>query len=416
MSQSGDSVALWRDDGRKQPFADFVSPQPQVCALGLAPRQRAMAEYSGAINYAYHLDAAKLALLLSRHATERLGVRHVSDHVTHVDRGEEGDVAAVRTRTHGAIAGDLFVDCSGSAALLIEGCCGVASIDRTGELFNDRALVLQVPVPADSAIASTTNATAHSAGWIFDIGLPTRRGLGCVYSSAHLSEADAEATLRGYIGKTAPWVRQDSLSPRLIRFRSAYRERPWERNVVAVGQAGGFIEPLEASAIVMIELALDALVRNFPKTRAAMDIQARRFNDLARYRWERIVEFVKLHYLLSRRPEPYWRDHRQASTVPPRLADLMQVWKDQVPSEFDLPAATEVFSAASHQYILYGMGFPPPDDAVIGPSDRDSAQQAVKQGVQRTRSLTASLPTNRAYLDALREAHSVSLLTKDMTG
>ncbi len=185
---------------------------------------------------------------------------------------------------------------------------------------------------------------------------------------------------------------------------------------MAVGQAGGFIEPLEASAIVMIELALDALVRNFPKTRAAMDMQARRFNDLARYRWERIVEFVKLHYLLSRRPEPYWRDHRQASTVPPRLADLMQVWKDQAPSEFDLPSATEVFSAASHQYILYGMGFPPPDDAAVGPSGRDTAQQAVKHGMQRTRALTASLPTNRAYLDALRETHSVSSLTKDMTG
>ncbi|MEI9904698.1 MAG: tryptophan 7-halogenase [Asticcacaulis sp.] len=110
MSQSGDCVALWRDDGGKQSFADFVSPQPQICALGLAPRQRAMAEYAGAINYAYHLDAAKLALLLSRHAKERLGVRHISDHVTHVDKGEDGDVTAVRTRTHGAIAGDLFVD------------------------------------------------------------------------------------------------------------------------------------------------------------------------------------------------------------------------------------------------------------------------------------------------------------------
>ncbi len=411
-----DLAALWRDDGEGRAFADFVSPQPQVSALGLAPRQRNMADYAGALNYAYHLDAARLARLLARHATERLGVRHISDHVTNVAMSPDGDVASVVTRGHGAIAGDLFIDCSGHAAVLIEGCYGVSTVDRGAHLFNDRALAVQVPVPPDSAIASTTNATAHAAGWIWDIGLPARRGIGCVYSSAHNSDDEAEATLRAYIARTAPWTNPDAVSPRRLGFRSGYRERFWECNVLAIGQAAGFLEPLEASAIVMIELALDALVHNFPKSRSAMEVRARRFNDLFRYRWERIVEFLKLHYVLSRRPEPYWRDHRDAATIPARLADLMQVWKDQAPSEFDLPAASEVFPAASHQYILYGMGFSPPDDAIIGPGGRDMTLQAVRQGQQRTRALAASLPTNRVYLDALSAAHSVSLLSRDMTG
>ena len=404
--EPGDYAALWRDDDGNRPFAEFVCPQPDICALNLAPRQRAMADYGGALNYAYHLDAAKLARLLTRHAKERLGVRHISDHVTGVVADDSGDVAAVETRNHGAVAGDLFLDCSGSAALLIEGHYGVPFIDRSAHLFNDRALAVQVPVSPDSAIASQTTATAHTGGWIWDIGLPARRGVGCVYASAYRSDDEAEATLRAYLAETAPWAAPDTISPRRLCFRSGYRERYWERNVLAVGQAAGFLEPLEASAIVMIELALDALVGNFPGTRTAMEVQARRFNDLFRYRWERIVEFLKLHYVLSRRPEPYWREHREAATLPARLADLLQVWKDQAPSEFDLPAASEVFPAASYQYILYGMGFPPPAERVIAASDRDVAAQALRQAAQRTRSLAASLPTNRAYLDGLRETSS----------
>ena len=407
-----DLAALWRDEGQGTPFAEFACSQPGICALNLAPRQRAMDDYAGALNYAYHLDASKLARLLTRHATERLGVRHISDHVTEVTTTGDGDVASVGTRSNGAIAGDLFIDCSGSAALLIEGRYHVPMIDRGAELFNDRALAVQVQVPPDSAIASQTTATAHAAGWTWDIGLPTLRGVGCVYASDYSSDDEAEAILRAYLAKATPWVSADEISPRRLCFRSGYRERYWERNVLAIGQAAGFLEPLEASAIVMIELALDALVRNFPATQASMTVQARRFNDLFRYRWERIVEFLKLHYVLSQRTEPYWRAHREAATIPERLADLLQVWQDQAPSEFDLPAANEVFPAASYQYILYGMGFAAPRDGVIRASDRAAIAQALRQGAQRGRGLAASLPTNRAYLDALRQAASVPNLSQ----
>jgi hypothetical protein len=393
-----DLVAAWRKDGADRPFAEAVCAQPDVCARDLAPRQRAMPDYAGALNYAYHLDAVKLAGLLSAHGRERLGVHHVRDHVVAVETAEDGDIAAVRTRDTGTIAGDLFIDCSGVAALLIGGTYGVDFIDRSGELFNDRALAVQVPVAAGSAIASQTNATAHAAGWIWDIGLPTRRGIGCVYSSRHASDDQATATLQAYLRRAMPGLAE--IPPfRSLSFTSGHRSRFWERNCLAIGLSAGFLEPLEASAIVMIELSLNALLDNFPVTRDVMDVHAGRFNDLFRYRWDRIVDFLKLHYVLSRRDEPYWRDHRDAASIPARLADLLRVWRYQPPSIADLPAMDEIFPAASYQYVLYGMGFAPPAARAIR---LDGAAPPLGQIGQRVRSLAASLPTNRVYLDALR--------------
>ncbi|MCP4024759.1 MAG: tryptophan 7-halogenase, partial [Sphingomonas sp.] len=103
-------VAAWQTEAAGEPFADVVTPQPRVAQQHLAPRQRTMPDFAGALNYGYHLDAGKLAALLMRHATERLGVRHLRDHVTRVERAEQGDVVAVYARAQGAIEGDLFLD------------------------------------------------------------------------------------------------------------------------------------------------------------------------------------------------------------------------------------------------------------------------------------------------------------------
>jgi tryptophan halogenase len=397
-----DLVAAWRADAAGRRFADVVGPQPKVCALDLAPRQRAMPDYAGALNYAYHLDAVKLAAVLARHGREKLGVRHLRDHVTQIDMADNGDIASVRTRENGAIEGDLFVDCTGHAALLIDGHYGVPFIDRSHELFNDRALAVQVPVAADSPIASQTSATAHAAGWIWDIGLPTRRGVGCVYSSRHTSDDQAAVTLEGYLRRTMPGIGADLPSIRRLAFSSGHRERFWERNCLAIGQSAGFLEPLEASAIVMIELSLNALLDNFPATRDVMDVHAGRFNDLFRYRWDRIVEFLKLHYVLSRRDEPYWRDHRDPATIPAKLQDLLRIWRHQPPSESDLPAIDEIFPPASYQYVLYGMEFPAPIGGPIMTDTRDDMTTQLRQADQRARTLAASLPANRLYLDAIR--------------
>ncbi|HTG39491.1 tryptophan 7-halogenase, partial [Sphingomonas sp.] len=361
-----------------------------------------------ALNYAYHLDAGKLAELLRRHAVERLGVRHVRDHVDGATMADNGDIAAVATRGHGDIAGDLFIDCTGRAALLIGERYGVPFVDRSDVLFNDRALAVRVPVAPDAPIASQTDATAHDAGWIWDIGLPTRRGVGCVYSSRHMDDDRAAAVLTDYLRRTAPDADPALLSFRRLVFRSGHRERFWERNCIAIGLSAGFLEPLEASAIVTIELSLDALIDNFPNTAAAMPLHARRFNALFRYRWDRIVEFLKLHYVLSQRTSDYWRDHRAADTIPDRLSHLIALWRDQPPGPHDFDHVDEVFPAASYQYVLYGMGAAPPPAGAMGVEGMAAVAQRIEQVGRRARTLAASLPTNRAALDTLtRAAHPV---------
>ncbi|KTE22606.1 tryptophan halogenase [Sphingopyxis sp. H050] len=392
---TGELLAAWQVAAPDQPYATAMSAQAAVCSEHLAPRQRAMPGYQGAANYAYHFDAGKFAALLATHATRELGVTHALAHVTGVERAANGDISALTVRDGAAITGDLFIDCTGFAGLLIGRALDIEWIDRGGQLFNDRAIASQVPVPPGSPIASQTIATAHEAGWIWDIGLPSRRGIGCVYSSRFMEPDAAEAVLRAHIARELPDAPEVPF--RHIDFRTGHRARFWEKNCIAVGLSAGFIEPLEASAIVLIELSLRALTDNFPADRTAMDIHAARFNTLFRYRWDRIVEFLKLHYVLSRRDEPYWRAHREPSHIPPHLAEMLELWRSQPPSTWDFPYVDEIFSAESHQYILYGMGFPAP----AGWSTSDRAMTALAEIRQRARMLTAGLPTNRSYLDAL---------------
>ena len=390
-------LSAWRASPSGLPFAAAMSPQHAVCAHNLAPRQRGMPDYAGALNYGYHLDAGKFAALLARHATTRLGVTHVSAEVTDIIAAPNGDIAALKLRDHPNVQGDFFIDCSGYAALLIDGHCRAEWVDRSDVSFNDRALAVQVPTAADAPIAAQTIGTAHRAGWLWDIALPTRRGIGCVYASSYMSTDEAERVLRDYVSAKIPNCASTDLSVRQLAFKTGYRAKFWDRNCLAIGLSAGFIEPLEASAIVMIELSLKALIDNFPARHSVMDIHAARFNELFRYRWDRVVDFLKLHYVLSRREEPYWREQRAPETIPARLAEQLALWRDQPPSIWDFPRVDEIFSAASQQYVLYGMGFPVPTDTK--PLSR-TAPTRLADVHERTRALIAALPTNRAYFMA----------------
>ncbi|MCP9221386.1 tryptophan 7-halogenase [Erythrobacter sp. LQ02-29] len=385
-------------------FAEAMTAQARICRLDCAPRQPGMPDYAGALNYAYHLDAGKLATMLRQRAVDVLGVRHVRDRVTDVVPDASGGISRVETKANGPIEGDMFIDCTGRSARLIGDALQVPWIDRSEILFNDRALAVQVPVPDGSPIASQTVASAHSAGWIWDIGLPTRRGIGCVYSSRHMSDEDANAQLRRYVGQTLPDAALKPDDVRQLAFSSGHRGRFWQGNCLAIGQSAGFMEPLEASAIVMIELSLDMLLDNFPATDGSLSLHAERFNRLFCYRWDRIVDFLKLHYVLSHRAEPYWRDHRDPASTTGSLADLVALWRDQPPSAYDFPQRDEVFPAASHQYVLYGMRGRPENDRTLHTPAGAAMEGTMQQINQRGRALASALPTNRAYLDALRDA------------
>lgn len=393
-------VPHWQAGRDRVTFADAVTPQGYLCDRGLAPKQATTPEFAAVANYGYHLDAGKFAELLQRHCTSRLGVRHVLDHVTAINGGPDGDIASISTAHSGDIEGDLFIDCTGFAALLIGRHYGIPFIDKRHILFNDSALALQVPYAAhDSPIASQTLSTAREAGWIWDIGLTTRRGIGYTFSSQHTTDAEAEAVLRDYVARTSG-VAANALEPRKISFRPGHRKEFWHRNCVAVGMSAGFLEPLEASALVLIELAGRMIGEELPATREEMAIVARRYNEKFLYRWDRIIDFLKLHYVLSRRNDSeYWTANRNPESIPQSLSDMLQVWKHRVPWHNDFAQRDEVFSSASYQYVLYGMGFETqPRSGSRRDDDAARARRLFEENRDRAGKLLSNLPENRALL------------------
>jgi tryptophan halogenase len=380
-------------------FCAAASSQGEICKQGLGPKLVTTPEYQGVVNYAYHLDAGKFADFLTRHCTNRLGVRHIKANVREVRLSVNGDIACIETAELGAIEGDLFVDCTGASSLLLGKALGVPFRDCNRILFCDRALAVQVPhATPDAPIASNTLSTAQSSGWIWDIGLPTRRGIGHVYSSSHATDQQAEAALAAYVGPAI-----EKLAVRKIAIRSGFREQRWKNNCVAVGMAAGFLEPLEASAIVLIEVSAGWIAEHLPNCREVMDIIARRFNEQTQYHWGRIIDFLKLHYVLSKRTGAFWSDNADPASVPERLQELLALWKYHSPwnrDEFD--RLEEMFPAASYQYVLYGMGFRTEITAAGLTATLPAAGRAFSDNLASTRRLLTQLPGHRDLLRQLR--------------
>ncbi len=397
----GSVLAHWLRASERSSFTDAVCTQGALCDRDLAPKQVSTPEYAGVVNYGYHLDASKFAGMLQEHCVDRLGVKHITDHVDVVNGEPAGDIVSLTTREHGDLSADLYVDCTGFAALLIGQHYGVPFINKQDILLNDAALAAQVPyTDAQSAIASQTNSTAQSAGWIWDIGLSSRRGVGYVYSSRHTSEDEARRVLAKYTTETGG----EPVEARRINFEAGHRDVFWKQNCVAVGLSAGFLEPLEASALVLVELSARMIAEELPANRELMTVAAGRFNDKFRYRWDRIIDFLKLHYLLSHRDEPYWRDSRDPSTVPESLRDYLSLWAHQAPRHSDFAQYEEVFSAASYQYVLYGMGY---ETALRhGRRVQEAASAAIRQldeNHAKTQQFVDNLPGNRELLNAINQ-------------
>ncbi len=402
-------AVAWAAQG-EVPFAHLACFQPHLCDAGRGPKQFATPEYAAVANYAYHLDATRLGAFLRQHCVERLGVQHVVGHMDAVLSHENGDIAALAVRDQPALQGDLFVDCTGLRALLLGAHYGIAPVGVEDILFNDRALALQVPyADLNAPIACQTLSTAQRAGWIWDIGLSARRGVGHVYSSAFTSDEEAEADLRAYIQASGGPAAATLPPARRIDLQPGYRPTAWHRNCVAVGLASGFVEPLEASSLVLVELAAARLADEMPATRGQMDLLAARFNETFAYRWQRVIEFLKLHYVLSRRPTPYWQAHREDASLPPRLRELLQLWRHQSPSRSDFPRSEEIFPSASWQYILYGMGARPHSRPARRSEDLQAAQACFAESAALVQRMLPALPSHRALVEHIK-AHGLPRL------
>ena len=400
-----DLVFPWQKNREVISFSDAMSYQGHICENGRAPKLISTPEYAGVTNYAYHLNATKLGLFLQKHCIENLGVKHIVDHVTGIISSDDGDIELLDTNVSGKVGGDLFIDCSGLSSILLGKHFDVPFVSKKHILFNDTALAVQVPYLDDNAaIASHTISTAQSSGWIWDIGLPSRRGVGYVYSSQHSNDKNAEIELRAYIEASIGKVETDKLNVRKISFNPGHREKFWHRNCVAIGMAAGFLEPLEASALVLVELAAAKISNEMPATRETMDFVAKRYNKQFLYRWERIIDFLKLHYILTKRTDSaYWRDNCNPESIPESLSGLLTLWKYHPPGPQDFDYAEEVFPSASWQYILYGMGFETNESPTTRKfHDEDAAQRFYNENKSLTQKYLSALPSNRDLIDKIK--------------
>lgn len=370
--------------------------QHHVCEAGLAPRTLNEEEYQGQCNYAYHLDAGAFAEVLKKHCTEKLGVIHLVDTVERSELNLDGSIRAIVLKNTGPVESNLFVDCTGFASHLLGKTLRVPFKSTKDILFNDSALAIQVPYQDEHVpLACHTIATGQKAGWIWDIGLTSRRGVGHVYSTNYINDDEAESILREYVGPQA-----NDLAMKTIKFESGHREIFWKHNCVAVGLAAGFVEPLEATALMLVEISARFIAENLPADESLMHITAKRFNTQMIYRWTRIIDFLKLHYMLTKRPEPYWQDNCDPASIPDSLKEDLAIWRYRGPITSDFDAAIELFPAASYQYVIYGMGFKP-DFSRQGYLHKHTqqAQQIINRNQKLTEQMIQTLPPHREYIE-----------------
>jgi tryptophan halogenase len=319
------------------PLGKFMAPPRD------APPGSPLAE----IAYAYHFDAVLYARYLRKRA-EALGVTRTEGKVVAVrQNSENGFVESVQLENGTTIAADLFIDCTGFRALLIEDTLKAGFEDWTHWLPCDRALA--VPCEKMGPPTPYTRSTARSAGWQWRIPLQHRTGNGYVYSSQFTSDAEAESVLLGSLDGRA------LADPRLIRFTTGKRRKLWDKNVIALGLAGGFIEPLESTAIFLIQAGISRLVSLFPD--ADFDpVLKETYNAQMQFEYERIRDFIILHYHATERNDSEFWNYVRTMNVPPSLKGYMDLFAAN--GQF-FREGTELFGLTSWVQVMLGQGILP---------------------------------------------------------
>jgi tryptophan halogenase len=339
------------------------------------------------IAYAYHFDSGLYAKYLRRYAEQR-GVRRTEGKVVDVRlRGEDGFVEAVVLEGGARIEGDLVLDCSGFRGLLIEQTLHAGYEDWSHWLPCDRA----VAVACENAGPPTpfVRCSAREAGWTWRIPLQHRTGNGYVYSSAHIGDDEAAARLLEQID--APAMGE----PRVLRFTAGQRRKVWDRNVVALGLASGFLEPLESTNIYLIQSGIARLVNLFPD-RGFNQVVIDRYNAQAAFEIERIRDFIILHYCATERDDtPFW-DYCRTMAIPEPLAENIRLFRD---SGRFYRNAEELFALTSWVEVMIGQRILPRTWHPAANQISDAQLQALMNNVQRViAACVDAMPTHEQFI------------------
>jgi len=386
-------------------FAQLVCEQEFLCRNNLSAKQITTPEYGYIANYGYHLDSVKFSQFLKEFCLKNFGISHYLGKVKNIINNKFDDIEYIETNDH-KIKGDLFIDCTGLSSLLIGKHYNIPLQKQSHFLFNDRVLAVQVPFGEDDTISSTTISTAQSAGWIWDIHLPNRRGIGYVHSSAFISLEQAYRELTQYLAKTLKLEQIEKLSVRNLNLNPGYRTKCWYQNCIAIGLSGGFVEPLEASSLVLVELAAQFLSSNMPNNRLMASVISQKFNQYINHQWSLIIAFLKLHYVLNQRTNsPYWNEHKKKETIPESLREQLNLWKYQPPWHLDQKSSHDLFPPVSFQYILYGMNFQhqPINTQYFKQNELNQVKHLLLQVKDKTHQMAQALPTNRQLIDKIKQ-------------
>ncbi|RUO70722.1 tryptophan halogenase family protein [Pseudidiomarina salinarum] len=407
----------WLESDRSIPFMETCSAQPIICEWALSPLMLGRWDMGARFNYAYHMNAQKFADYLRDFSVAR-GVKHIMANMVDVKTHANGFIESVTTDKGEQISADLFVDSTGFRAKLIEEQMGVDFEDCSQYLLCDRAVTMHIPYDRfyPGMVRPYTTATALSNGWIWDIPMQNQRSVGYVHSSAFIDKEAAEREMRAYQGPGC-----EDLPCRFVPFKVGRRRQTWSGNCIAIGLAGGFIEPLESTGLYLSDLGAVLLAEHFPWQDEGMEALATRYNRLMANRFYEILDFINMHYCLTRRTDTeFWRTVQQPEHITDRLQAKLEFWKIKPPTSHDFqdqwfpgmasaptsPHAGDprppvdtggLWNHESYECILYGMDFLREESARWFGTDRPPTQvhPAIIQRLQLARQ---KLPPHALWL------------------
>jgi tryptophan 7-halogenase len=341
------------------------------------------------VNYAYQFDAGLYAAYLRR-MSEAQGVKRIEGKIVRVEQDpDSGFVTALMLESGERVSGDLFVDCSGFRALLIEQTLKTGYEDYSRWLRTDSALAVQTP--STDEIPPYTRSIARESGWQWKIPLQHRVGNGLVFCSDYISTDEARHTLVSNLD------REPLFEPRLLKFKAGRRLKSWNKNVVSIGLASGFIEPLESTSIHLIHIGVTRLIQLFPFS-GVIDTLVNRYNAQMRLDYERIRDFIILHYKVTEREDtPFWRDCRHME-IPDSLAERIELFRD---SGLAYQTTDEMFRTASWMQVMLGQRLRPRTyhhmGRMLGPERLRKALDSLKGSIAGA---VSRAPTHREFLQS----------------
>jgi tryptophan halogenase len=374
--------------GHAFPLSDYSPAAVAAAQMRFLPPLPNLPPDTPQLAYAYHFDAGLYARFLRRYAESR-GVVRVEGRIVGVDRnGESGRIESVRLQDGPKIAGDFYVDCSGFQGLLIEQALATGYEDWSHWLPCDRALA----VPCEKNAANFfpyTRSTAHQAGWQWRIPLQHRTGNGHVYCSRYINDDEAASTLLANLdGKPLA-------EPRLLRFKTGRRKKFWNANCVALGLAGGFMEPLESTSLHLVQSAVFRFLSLMPTSTTHDPTAEAEFNRLSIAEYEQIRDFIILHYVANERAEAFWRDCRSVP-MPESLEHRIELFRARGKvARHD----GQLFADSSWVAVMHGQGIAPrhwdPLADIMPLAELQTKAMELREGMHRA---IARMPSHAQFI------------------